>query len=80
MAIRMRVVEGQYGTVQAFVVPQTSPNTCQAAVHAVKPLCMHRRTEDSLQQQAPTTELRVTGAARTSAELCEIGDRKQLAV
>lgn len=80
MAIRMRVVEGQYGTVQAFVVPQTSPNTCQAAVHAVKPLCMHRRTEDSLQQQAPTTELRVTGAARTSDELCAIGDRKQLAV
>ena len=80
MAIRMRVVEGQYGTVQAFVVPQTSPNTCQAAVHAIKPLCMHQRIGDARQQQAPTTELRVTGAARTSDELCALQDISQLAV
>ena len=80
MAIRMRVVEGQYGTVQAFVVPQTSPNTCQAAVHAIKPLCMHQRIGDARQQQAPATELRVTGAARTSDELCALQDISQLAV
>ncbi|DBB10076.1 hypothetical protein WJX82_004052 [Trebouxia sp. C0006] len=60
VAIRMHVVEGQYGTVQAFVVPQTSPRVCKAAVHVIKPLCMHHRL-NAWEGSVPMNELQITG-------------------
>ncbi|KAL3157729.1 hypothetical protein ABBQ32_012156 [Trebouxia sp. C0010 RCD-2024] len=60
VAIRMHVVEGQYGTVQAFVVPQTCPRVCKAAVHVIKPLCMHHRLT-SCESSVPMNELQITG-------------------
>ena len=59
----MHVVEGQYGTVQAFVVPQTSPRVCKAAVHVIKPLCMHHRLT-SWESSVPMNELHITGGSR----------------
>lgn len=60
MAMRMRAVEGQYGTVQAFVVPQASPCICKAAVHIIKPLCMHHRI-NSWDDSTAMNELLITG-------------------
>lgn len=58
--MRMRIVEGQYGTVQAFVVPQATPCICKAAVHAIKPLCMHHRI-NSWDDSTAMNELLITG-------------------
>ncbi len=65
VAIRMHVVEGQYGTVQAFVVPQTTPRVCKAAVHVIKPLCMHHRL-NAWEGTVPMNELQITGDASTA--------------
>ena len=65
VAIRMHVVEGQYSTVQAFVVPQTCPRLCKAAVHVIKPLCMHHRL-NAWEGSVPMNELQITGDALTS--------------
>ena len=58
--MRMRIVEGQYGAVQAFVVPQAVPCICKAAVHAIKPLCMHHRI-NSWDDSTAMNELLITG-------------------
>ena len=60
----MHIVEGQYGTVQAFVVPQTCPRVCKAAVHIIKPLCMHHRL-NSWEGTVPMNELQITGGDST---------------
>lgn len=60
----MHVVEGQYGSVQAFVVPQTCPRVCKAAVHTIKPLCMHHRL-NSWEGTVPMNELQITGDNQT---------------
>ena len=64
VAIRMHVVEGQHGSVQAFVVPQTCPRVCKAAVHTIKPLCMHHRL-NSWEGTVPMNELQITGDNQT---------------
>ena len=56
----MHVVEGQYGTVQAFVIPHTFPRVCKAAVHIIKPLCMHHRL-NTWEGTVPMNELQITG-------------------
>ena len=56
----MRIVEGQWGLVQAFVVPQATPCLCKPAVHAIKPLCMHHRI-NSWDNKTAMNDLLITG-------------------
>lgn len=65
----MHVVEGQYGSVQAFVIPQTCPRVCKAAVHTIKPLCMHHRL-NAWEGTVPMNELQITGESQNSV-LCD---------
>ena len=57
----MRVVEGQYGTLQAWVVPQQAPKTCPALVHPIRPLSLQQRVA-GLAGDPPLNELKITGS------------------
>jgi len=43
MEIKVRTVEGQHGTLQAFVIPKLSPKTAQLAAYDIRPLSLHQR-------------------------------------
>jgi Bardet-Biedl syndrome 7 protein len=43
MEIKVRTVEGQYGTLQVFVLPKLSPKTAQLASYQIRPLSLHQR-------------------------------------
>ena len=41
---QIRSIEGQYGTLQAYVTPRIQPKTCQVRQYLIKPLSLHQRT------------------------------------
>lgn len=41
---QIRSIEGQYGTLQAYVTPRIQPKTCQVRQYHIKPLSLHQRT------------------------------------
>lgn len=43
MDIKIRSVEGQFGTLQAFIIPALSPKTAQLASYQIRPLSLHQR-------------------------------------
>mmetsp|Transcript_628 Transcript_628/g.2088 ORF Transcript_628/g.2088 Transcript_628/m.2088 type:complete len:729 (-) Transcript_628:128-2314(-) len=58
--VRLRGVEGQYGTLQVFVVPRISPKTCSVCQYKIKPLCLQQRLQ-SVDEGVPLNELRISG-------------------
>eukprot|EP00906_Rhabdomonas_costata_P037409 RCo052665 len=47
--IRIRSVEGQSGTLQAFVIPTLTPKTAQMASYQIRPLSLHQRLTEKPQ-------------------------------
>jgi hypothetical protein len=43
MEIKIRTVEGQHGTLSAYIIPKTSPKTCQKISFHIKPLSLHEK-------------------------------------
>ena len=41
---QIRSIEGQYGTLQAYITPRIQPKTCQVRQYSIKPLSLHQRT------------------------------------
>lgn len=41
---QVRSIEGQYGTLQAYVTPRIQPKTCRVRQYLIKPLSLHQRT------------------------------------
>lgn len=41
---QVRSIEGQYGTLQAYITPRLQPKTCQVRQYQIKPLSLHQRT------------------------------------
>jgi hypothetical protein len=41
--IKLRTIEGQYGDINCFVIPNANPKTCQAFNISLKPLSLHER-------------------------------------
>ncbi|CAL8240411.1 unnamed protein product, partial [Gadus morhua 'NCC'] len=50
LELKVRSIEGQYGTLRAYVTPRLQPKTCQLRQYPIKPLSLHQRTH-SLQQE-----------------------------
>ena len=46
---QVRSIEGQYGTLQAYVTPKMEPKSCRVLQFPIKPLSLHRR-EHSLDE------------------------------
>ncbi|XP_006819865.1 BBSome complex member BBS7-like, partial [Saccoglossus kowalevskii] len=44
LELKVRSIEGQYGTLQAYVTPRVQPKTCQVRQYQIKPLSLHQRT------------------------------------
>lgn len=40
---QVRSIEGQYGTLQAYITPRLQPKTCQVRQYQIKPLSLHQR-------------------------------------
>eukprot|EP00471_Norrisiella_sphaerica_P013135 CAMPEP_0184498768 /NCGR_PEP_ID=MMETSP0113_2-20130426/39781_1 /TAXON_ID=91329 /ORGANISM="Norrisiella sphaerica, Strain BC52" /LENGTH=611 /DNA_ID=CAMNT_0026886415 /DNA_START=29 /DNA_END=1864 /DNA_ORIENTATION=- len=65
ISIRFRTIEGQFGTISAYVIPKTSPKTSQRIQLPVKPLSLHAKMDfaDAVQLQdgIPVNTLNIVG-------------------
>ncbi|CAN9514593.1 unnamed protein product [Ophioblennius macclurei] len=60
LELKVRSIEGQYGTLQAYVTPRLQPKTCQVRQYQVKPLSLHQRTH-SIDADRPMNRLSLVG-------------------
>ncbi|XP_034399170.1 Bardet-Biedl syndrome 7 protein isoform X2 [Cyclopterus lumpus] len=60
LELRVRSIEGQYGTLQAYITPRLQPKTCQVRQYQIKPLSLHQRTH-SIDQERPMNRLSLVG-------------------
>ncbi|KAL3880310.1 hypothetical protein ACJMK2_032558 [Sinanodonta woodiana] len=60
LELKIRSIEGQYGTVQAYVTPRVQPKTCQVKQYQIKPLSLHQRTH-VFDENRPHNTLKLTG-------------------
>lgn len=60
LELKIRSIEGQYGTLQAYVTPRIQPKTCQVRQYLIKPLSLHQRTH-CMDRDRPMNTLTLTG-------------------
>lgn len=60
MELKLRSIEGQYGTLQAYITPRIQPKTCQVRQYQIKPLSLHQRTH-AIDENRPMNTLSLTG-------------------
>ncbi|KAL4641776.1 Bardet-Biedl syndrome 7 protein [Arapaima gigas] len=60
LELKVRSIEGQYGTLQAYITPRLQPKTCQVRQYQIKPLSLHQRTH-TIDQNRPMNTLSLTG-------------------
>lgn len=58
--LKIRTIEGQYGTLQVYVTPRTEPRICQVKQFGIKPLSLHLRTH-SFDSNRPFNFLKLKG-------------------
>ena len=55
-----RTIEGQHGTLQAYVTPRLQPKTCQVRQYQIKPLSLHQRSH-VFDEERPFNILKLSG-------------------
>ncbi|XP_015717394.1 Bardet-Biedl syndrome 7 protein [Coturnix japonica] len=60
LELKIRSIEGRYGTLQAYVTPRIQPKTCQVYQYQIKPLSLHQRTH-SIDHDRPMNTLMLKG-------------------
>ncbi|OWF52937.1 Bardet-Biedl syndrome 7 protein homolog isoform X2 [Mizuhopecten yessoensis] len=60
LELKIRSIEGQYGTLQAYVTPRVQPKTCQVRQYQIKPLSLHQRTH-VFDDSRPLNTVKLTG-------------------
>jgi len=60
LEIKIRTIEGQYGTMLAYVTPRLQPKCCQVQEYKIKPLSLHMRTH-RFDHKRPCNTLRLSG-------------------
>jgi len=58
--IKIRTIEGQYGTLTAYVTPRIQPKCCQVQTYKVRPLSLHMRSHH-LERKRPQNVLSLSG-------------------
>ena len=43
LEVKIRTIEGQNGTLQAYVIPAVEPKACRLRKYPIRPLSMHQR-------------------------------------
>uniref|UniRef100_A0A915IC27 Bardet-Biedl syndrome 7 n=1 Tax=Romanomermis culicivorax TaxID=13658 RepID=A0A915IC27_ROMCU len=61
MEMKVRSVEGQYGTLCAYISPKLHPAMCQVREYTVKPLSLHQRAH-KFDADRPNSTLSLTGS------------------
>jgi len=61
LEMKLRTIEGQFGTLQVYVIPRVTPKTCQVQSYSIKPLSLHQRVSQLEEEKRPFNELRLTG-------------------
>ena len=59
--LRVRTVEGRYGSLQAYVWPRISPKACRAATYPIKPLSLHTRLLEPVSPLPTLNSLTIKG-------------------
>ncbi|XP_046325809.1 Bardet-Biedl syndrome 7 protein homolog isoform X2 [Haliotis rufescens] len=60
LELKVRSIEGQHGTLQAYITPRIQPKTCQVKQYPIKPLSLHQRTH-VFDTSRPHNSLTLTG-------------------
>ncbi|XP_048473512.1 Bardet-Biedl syndrome 7 protein isoform X2 [Rhincodon typus] len=60
LELKIRSIEGQHGTLQAYITPRLQPKTCQVHQYRIKPLSLHQRTH-AIDHNRPVNTLILTG-------------------
>ncbi|XP_023932485.1 Bardet-Biedl syndrome 7 protein homolog isoform X2 [Lingula anatina] len=60
LEIKVRSIEGQYGTLQAYTTPRLQPKTCVVKQYPIKPLSLHQRTH-VFDENRPNCSLKLMG-------------------
>ncbi|XP_031571614.1 Bardet-Biedl syndrome 7 protein-like [Actinia tenebrosa] len=60
LELKIRSIEGQFGTLQAYITPRIQPKTCQVRQYPIKPLSLHQRTH-VFNEDKPMNSLKLTG-------------------
>ncbi|ESP04393.1 hypothetical protein LOTGIDRAFT_223884 [Lottia gigantea] len=60
LELKIRSIEGQYGTLQIYITPRIQPKTCQVKQYPIKPLSLHQRTH-VFDDTRPCNTLKLTG-------------------
>nr|XP_045592027.1 Bardet-Biedl syndrome 7 protein homolog isoform X1 [Procambarus clarkii]XP_045592028.1 Bardet-Biedl syndrome 7 protein homolog isoform X1 [Procambarus clarkii] len=60
LEVRIRTIEGQYGTLQAYITPRLQPKCCQVRQYHIKPLSLHSRIH-SFDPNRPNNTLTLKG-------------------
>ncbi|KAJ7357670.1 Bardet-Biedl syndrome 7 protein [Desmophyllum pertusum] len=60
LELKIRSIEGQYGTLQAYITPRIQPKTCQVRQYSIKPLSLHQRTH-VFDESKPMNSLKLMG-------------------
>lgn len=58
--VKVRSIEGQYGTLRAYITLSVLPKVCQLREYSIKPLSLHQRTHN-FDESRPHNSLKLTG-------------------
>lgn len=58
--LKIRTIEGQYGTLQTYVTPNIQPKSCELRSYKIKPLSLHTRIH-SFDSKRPFNSLILKG-------------------
>ncbi|XP_065884196.1 Bardet-Biedl syndrome 7 protein homolog [Dysidea avara] len=61
LEVKIRSIEGQHGTLLAYVIPHMEPKTCRLRQYKIKPLSLHQRVH-SFSEDKPCNSLKITGS------------------
>ncbi|KAF7632394.1 hypothetical protein Mgra_00008176 [Meloidogyne graminicola] len=61
MEMRIRSIEGQFGTLRLYIVPRLVPLTCKVRSYSIKPLALHERVH-YFDEHRPMNTLTLTGS------------------
>ncbi|XP_054708555.1 Bardet-Biedl syndrome 7 protein homolog [Uloborus diversus] len=61
LEVKIRSIEGQYGSLQAYITPRLQPKCCQIRKYLIKPLSLHCRTH-TFNENKPLNTLMLRGA------------------
>eukprot|EP01064_Diplonema_japonicum_P002256 TRINITY_DN1143_c4_g1_i1.p1 TRINITY_DN1143_c4_g1~~TRINITY_DN1143_c4_g1_i1.p1 ORF type:complete len:749 (+),score=130.98 TRINITY_DN1143_c4_g1_i1:49-2247(+) len=60
--MKVRTVEGQHGTLSAYVIPFLTPKTCQLVQYDIKPLSLHQRLNEAPEIPSCAINMKMEGA------------------